>query len=114
MKELFIDLLKPLILDESVLFVAVYRVDGTPIFIDMKTRGVLNILYWLEDQVRVLLHYIESGLFSDAEFRIARYQLLLYPLSKSLVLGVLADESASLYKLRIDLTSVKKTFERYV
>ncbi len=114
MRQVFKELLRPLMLDENVLFVAVYRIDGTPIFVDMKTRGVLNILYWLEDQVKVLLHYIENGTFSDAEFRITNYQLLLYPLSKSLVLSVLANENASLYKLRIDLTTIRRTFEKYV
>ncbi len=114
MKDLLAEILKPLVLDENVLFVVVYRIDGTPIFADIKTRGILNILYWLENQVKILLHYIESGFFSDAEFRIANYQLLLYPLSRSLVLGVLANEEASLYKLRIDISSIKKVFERYV
>ncbi len=114
MREEFREILKPLILDDSVIFVAIYRIDGIPIFIEMKKRGVLNILYWLEDQVKVLLHHIENGLFSNAEFRIAKYQLLLYPLSKSLVLCILADENASLYKLRIDISSVKKMFGKYV
>ncbi len=114
MRKEFREILKPLILDDSVIFVAIYRIDGTPIFIDMKKRGVLNILYWLEDQVKILLHHIENGLFSNAEFRIAQYQLILHPLSKSLVLCVLANENASLYKLRIDISSVRKMFSRYV
>jgi len=114
MKKMFKKLLKPLILDENILLVGIYRVDGTPLFIEIKKRGVLNILYWLENQVKVLLYYIENNYFSNAEFRLSKYQLLLYPLSKSLVLSVLANENVSLYKLRIDIKAIKKSFEKYV
>ncbi len=113
MRDLFAELLRPLLLDESLAFVAVYRVDGTPVFVKIRQRGILNVLYWLEDQVKVLLHYIESEAFSDAEIRIGNFRLFMYPISRSLVVCVLADESVSLYKLRIDLASIKKNFEKY-
>ena len=114
MRDLFAELLRPLLLDEGIILVAVYMIDGTPVFVKIRRRGVLNVLYWLEDQVKTLLHYIEREAFSDAEIRIGEYKLFMYPISRSLVLCVLADETVSLYKLRIDLKTIRKNFEKYV
>lgn len=114
MREEIEEILKPLILDENVLFTGIYTVDGVPIYIHFKDRKVISLVDWLESQVKVLIHYIASGYFKDAEFRILGSHLLLSPITKTLVLGVLAVEEASLYKLRIDVESIKSEFEKYV
>ncbi|MET1124122.1 MAG: hypothetical protein ABWW66_02510 [Archaeoglobaceae archaeon] len=110
MRETFREILSPLLLDDGVAFVGIYRVDGVAIFAGIKRRGVLNILDWLEEQVKLLLNYIESSTFEDLEVKISNYRLFLQPLSRSLVLAVLASETASLYKLRIDISTVRRRF----
>ncbi len=114
MREQIKELLKPLILDEGIAFVAIYRIDGTPIFVDIKRRGVMDILHWLEEQVKILLYYLENGQLSEAEIKISSYRLFLQPLSKSLVLTVLADDTISIYKLRIDISTIRNEFLRHV
>lgn len=114
MKEVIEELLRPIILDENIPFVGIYRVDGVPIYIHFKDRQVLSLVDWLESQVKVLINYIASGYFKDAEFRMAGSHLLLYPISRTLVLAILAAEDASIYKLRIDIESIKSGFEKHV
>ena len=104
------EVIKPLMLDENILVVAVYRIDGTPIVVESREiEGVLEAIYWLEKQIQTLIYYISSGLFNDAEFRFHDYYVLLYPISRTLVLGIFAKEEALAYKLRIDVESIKGT-----
>ncbi len=114
MKEVIEKVLRPIALDENVPFVGVYRVDGVPIYIHFKDRRVLSLVDWLESQVKVLINYIASDYFKNAEFRMAGSHLLLSPISKTLVLAILASEDASIYKLKIDIESIKSEFEKHV
>ena len=113
MREVIEELLKPIILDENITFVGIYRIDGVPIYVHFKNRQLLSLIDWLEDQVKVLINYIASGYFKDAEFKMRDSHLFLIPISKTLVLGVLALEDASMYKLRVDLESIKNEFEKH-
>ncbi len=114
MKEIIERILKPVTLDENILFVGIYRIDGAPIYVHFKNKQVISLIDWLESQVRVLINYIASGYFKDAEFRMTDSHLLLSPISKTLVLTMLAVEDTSIYKLRIDVESIKSEFEKYV
>jgi hypothetical protein len=115
MKNEFRNVLKPLILDENVLLVAVYQIDGTPIFVESKkTKGILDVIYWLERQIQGLIYYIYSAQLSDAEFRFRDYYVVLYPISRSLVLGILATLDVSAYKLRVDLTSIREILRKRI
>ena len=106
------ELLKPVISDENVLMVSVYRIDGTPVFVDAKRKeGVLDVIYWLERQIKTLINYISMGIFNEAEFKFKNYYILLYPISKTLILGILSSDEASAYKLRIDAASIKEQFK---
>jgi hypothetical protein len=114
MIDLVRELVKPLISDESVLMVSIYRIDGTPVFVESKNvRGVLEALYWLEKQIQTLIHFISSGLLGEAEFRFRDYYVMLQPISRTLVLGILSSEEASAYKLRIDTQSVIENLRRF-
>lgn len=113
MREVIEKLLKPIILDEDVVFVGVYRVDGVPIYVHFKDRQLLSLIDWLEDQVKVLISYVTSDYFKDAEFKMRSGHLFLIPISKTLVLSVLALEGVSMYKLRIDLESIKNEFGKH-
>ncbi len=112
MTEQIREILKPIISDENVLMVSLYRIDGTPVFVDSKrVEGVLDVIYWLERQIKTLIDYISMGFFNEAEFRFKNYYILLYPISKTLVLGILSSDEASAYKLRIDAASIKEQFK---
>ncbi len=114
MKELIEEILKPLILDENILFAGVYRIDGVPIYVHFKDRKVISVIDWLENQVKVLINYISMGYFKNAEFQLQESHLILHPISRTLILGVLAGEGASLFKLKIDLQSIKSEFQKHV
>ncbi len=108
-------ILKPLAMDDGILMVAVYRVDGTPIVVESKkVRGVLDVIYWLEKQIQGMIYYIYSASLSMAEFRFRDYYVVLYPVSRSMVLGVLAKVDVSAYKLRIELVSVGEMIKEHV
>ena len=70
MKELIEEILRPLILDEGILFAGIYRIDGVPIYVHFKDRKVISVIDWLENQVKVLIHYISMGYFKKAEFEL--------------------------------------------
>ncbi len=114
MKELIEEILKPLIYDDGVLFAGIYRVDGVPIYVHFKDRKIISVIDWLENQVKVLINYIFMGYFKKAEFQLQNSHLILHPLSKTLILCVLAHEDVSLFKLRTDLESVKSEFQKHV
>jgi len=81
------EILKPIISDENVLMVSIYRIDGVPVFVESKrVEGVLDVIYWLEKQIKTLINYISMGFFNEAEFKFKNYYILLYPISKTLVL----------------------------
>lgn len=94
-------------LDPSVVVCAVYKVDGTPVVTNIKGKEYLEILQWLEEFVRTLLRQISEETLKNAEFRMQRYSMLVYPISKSLVLIIVCTGEASLYKLKIDAESLK-------
>jgi len=109
------EVIRPLMLDENILVVAIYRIDGTPIVVESKEmEKILEVIYWLEKQIQTLLYYISAGLFNDAEFRFRDYYVLLYPISRTLVLGIIANEEVSAYKIRIDSESIKETLSGLV
>lgn len=93
--------------DQSIVVCAVYKLDGTPIVTQIRGREYLEILQWLEGLVRILLRQISEGTLKSAEFRMQNYSMLLFPLSRSLVLIIICTSEASLYKLRIDAESLK-------
>ncbi len=108
------NLLEPLTLDDGILFTGIYRIDGIPIFVHYKHRRVISIIDWLENQIKVLINYIASGYFQEAEFKLQDSVLMLYPISKTLVLCILTSEEASLYKLKLDIDSIVEGLKKYV
>ena len=114
MKDLIEEILRPLILDENILFAGVYRIDGVPIYVHFKDRKIISVIDWLENQVKVLINYISMGYFKNAEFQLQESHLILHPISRTLILSVLAHENASVYKLRVDIESIKSEFKKHV
>ena len=99
------EILKPIASDPGIKMVVLYRIDGVPIYakLNVPKREIASTLYWLEGQIKEMLHQIFSQNLDEASFKFGNLKIPLYPISKTLVLGVMADEEAPSYKLDIDI-----------
>lgn len=104
------EILSPIVSDPGIKMVVLYRIDGVPIYtkLNVSKREIAPILYWLEGQIKEMLHQIFNQNLDEASFKFGNLRIPLYPVSKTLVLGVMADEEASSYKLDIDIRTACK------
>lgn len=93
--------------DPSVVVSAVYRVDGTPIVAGIKDRNYLRFLQFFEDQTKAVFRLILDGSLKSVELKTKDYTAIFYPLSRTLVLLVVSTSEASIYKLKIDVESIR-------
>ncbi len=102
------EILEPITSDPSVRMIVLYRIDGTPILAKIRKRDltILGILYWLENQIRDALYHIFNKDLDDLSFKFRDVLVKMYPVSRTLVLTLIVDENASLYKLEADVESV--------
>ena len=103
------EIIKPIVKDPSIRVIILYRIDGTPIIAEIKDRNLktLNILYHLESQIKTFLHHIFTGDLDDVSFRFRDVVIKMYPVSRTLVLAILASEEFSIYKLETDIETVR-------
>lgn len=99
---------KPIISDPNIRMVVLYRIDGTPILAEIKDKNIkiLDLLYRLENQIKDILYHIFSGDLDDISFKFRDIVVKMYPVSRTLVLAILAKEETSIYKLEADIESV--------
>ncbi len=99
------EVLEKLAEDPEIKMVAIYRIDGMPVhlIINAPKRELSELLYWLEKQVNNMLWYIFTKNLKEVSFKFDNFQIFLYPISKTLVLGVIASLEASLYRLQADI-----------
>ncbi|MCC6027444.1 MAG: hypothetical protein LM574_02500 [Archaeoglobus sp.] len=102
------EITKRLASDPSVVVSAIYRIDGTPIVTFIKDKKYISILEWLESQTKLLLNLMAENSLKSVDFKTRDYVMIIYPLSGSLVLVVISTSEASVYKLRIDVESLKR------
>lgn len=95
--------------DPSVVVSAIYRVDGTPIVTGIKERTYIYILQWFEDQMRAVFQFILDGSLKEIEFKTRDHIVLLYPISRTIALLLVSTSEASIYKLKIDVESIKRS-----
>jgi len=100
--------LKPIISDPNIRMIVLYRIDGTPILAEIKDKNIkiLNLLYRLENQIKNILYHIFNGDLDDISFKFRDIVVKMYPVSRTLVLAILAKEESSIYKLEADIESV--------
>jgi len=103
-------ILSPIYSDPGIKMVALYRIDGIPVFlrVNASKREIVGILYWLEGQIREMLHQIFNRNLSEASFRFGDVRIHMYPVSRTLVLSIMANDEVSMYKLEVDVRTVKK------
>jgi len=100
------DAVKDVTMDPSVKGVIIYRVDGTPVFADIKDeRAVIMHLYFLESQIRTMLGYIFYQNLEEISIRVNNLKLLLLPITKTLVLSILFIP-VSEYRLEVEAKRV--------
>lgn len=76
--------------DPSVKGVILYRVDGTPIYANIKDeRTVLSHLYFLESQIKTLLEYIFNQNLEEVSIKTSDLKFLLIPVTKTVVMSIL-------------------------
>ncbi len=102
------EIIEPVVSDPYVKMVVLYRIDGVPILARVKEKDqmILRILYWLENQIRDALYHIFNRDLDDLSFKFRNVLVRMYPVSRTLVLTLIVDENASLYKLEADIESV--------
>ncbi|AKG90810.1 hypothetical protein GAH_01917 [Geoglobus ahangari] len=84
------DIVRTLASDPSVRGVILYRVDGTPIYANIRDeRTVLSHLYFLESQIRTLLEYIFNQNLEEISIKVGNLKFLLLPVTRTLVLSIL-------------------------
>ncbi len=98
-------ILAPLYSDPGIRMVVLYRIDGVPIFTKMNgpKHELASILYWLEKQIQEMLCYIFNRNLNEANFKFGNTRILMYPVSRTLVLSIMTDEETSMYKLEVDI-----------
>jgi predicted regulator of Ras-like GTPase activity (Roadblock/LC7/MglB family) len=97
-----------LVTAEGIKMVALYLIDGTPVCVKMaeKDKELLPVLYWLEGQIKNMLHSISTLNLDEASFKFKNLIVVLIPVSKTAVLGIIADEESSIYKRNLDIKTV--------
>lgn len=98
-------ILETLSMEEGVKMVILYRIDGVPLFakLNVPKREIAPTLYWLEGQIKEMLYQIANQNLDEASFKFGNTVIMLYPISRTIVLGIMADEETSAYKLDIDI-----------
>ncbi len=106
-------ILEPIYSDPNVKMVALYKIDGEPVFIKVNApkAELMSTLYWLEEQIKDLLHYIFNKNLDEASFKFSNIRVIMYPVSRTIVLSVMVSEDVSLYKLEIDIATACKELE---
>ncbi len=112
------EILSPFTEDPAVKVTAVYRIDGTPIFARVNERSgrILNLLYWLESQIKSSLYYIFTKQLNEVSFTYCDTEIRMFAVSKTLVLVLVveAEEFTSRYKFDMDVENVVKTLGELV
>ena len=103
-------ILFPIYSDPGIKMVALYRIDGIPVFLKINApkREIASVLYWLEGQIREMLLQIFNRNLSEASFRFGDVRIHMYPVSRTLVLSIMASDEVSMYKLEVDVNTAKK------
>jgi len=106
-------ILEPIYSDPSIKMVALYKIDGEPIFIKVNIPKVelISTLYWIESQIKDTLHYIFNRNLDEASFKFGNIRIIMCPVSRTVVLSVMVGEDVSLYKLEIDIQTACKELE---
>ncbi len=112
------DILSPFAEDPEVKVAALYRIDGTPIFarVNEKSGRILNLLYWLESQIKSSLYYIFTKSLDEVSFRYCNTEIRMFAISRTLVLVFVLEfeESTSQYKIDIDIMNVIDSLKELV
>jgi predicted regulator of Ras-like GTPase activity (Roadblock/LC7/MglB family) len=109
-------ILKTVASDPSIRMVVLYRIDGVPVFtrVNVPRQELVSILYWLERQIKEMLQQIFNRNLDEASFKFGEMRIQMYPVSRTLVLSIMASEEASLYKLEIDVRTACKKLSKLV
>jgi len=109
-------ILSPIYSDPEVKMTALYRIDGVPVFLKINAprREMASTLYWLEGQIKDMLHQIFNRHLNEASFRFGDVRIHMYPVSRTLVLAIMASEEISIYKLEIDVKTAQTQLGKLV
>ncbi len=109
-------ILYPIYSDPEVKMTALYRIDGIPVFLKINApkREMASTLYWLEGQIKDMLHQIFNRNLSEASFRFGDVRIHMYPVSRTIVLAIMASEEVSMYKLEVDVRTAQTQLARLV
>jgi hypothetical protein len=104
------EILSPLTDDPIIKVTALYRIDGVPIFAKVSERSgrILNLLYWLENQIKSSLYYIFTKMLDEISFTYYNTEIRMFAVSRTLVLVLMieSEDCSSRYKLDIDVENV--------
>ncbi|WP_202320130.1 hypothetical protein [Archaeoglobus neptunius] len=101
-------IIEPFESDESIMFAAIYTIDGTPLVTHIKDRKYIPVVEWMERQIDVVSRQIMEDRLDSVEFRLGGEGILFRPLSGGLILVVGTSDETSLYKLRVDTETLRR------
>lgn len=111
-------ILSPFTEDPVIKVTALYRIDGVPIFAKVNERSsrILNLLYWLESQIKSSLYYIFTRELDEVSFTCYNIEVRMLAVSRTLVLVLVieADEYTSRYKFDVDIENVVESLRELV
>ncbi|ADB57871.1 hypothetical protein [Archaeoglobus profundus] len=94
--------------DPSLIFIGVFRIDGDPILVRCKDKIILlKIVDWLDGHIKASLDMIVAEELGEIGTKFKDLFVRLVPLSKTLVLVMIANEEMSLYKFEMDISSLR-------
>lgn len=106
MKQRISDILKDISNDPSVSGIILYRIDGTPVYAEIKDgRALVNHLYYLENNIKYLLDYIFNRKLEEISIKVSNIKIYLLPVTRTLVLSILFFPKAD-YRLEIEAKRV--------
>lgn len=103
------EILSPIAEDTEVKVTALYRIDGTAIFakVNERTGEILNLLCWLESQIKSSLYYIFTKSLDEISFSYKDVEIRMFAVSRTLVLVfVVEKECMSKYKIDLDIENI--------
>jgi len=108
------EILKTISEDPSIDGVIVYRVDGVPVFSNLReNRKILEHLYILENQIKTLLSYIFTQNLDETSIKIRELKIKLYPITRTLVLAALSNSSAD-FRAELEIKRIIKELRDYL
>jgi|Deesub1362A_J573_1020465.scaffolds.fasta_scaffold00610_22 hypothetical protein len=112
-----VDYMEKIVTEEDVYLAVLYRIDGVPALVKMKSDAkdlVKGVILWMEREIKYVLPLISRENLEGIVHELSSYQVIFYPVSELMVLAVVAGEEVHRQKLMIDIASTKESIKSHL